>query len=57
MEAFMKIGTKELIFRLKAAAISLVLTGAVFGAAVAHSQKASIVAQSAASGSYETCCK
>ena len=50
----MKIGTKELIFRLTAAAISFALTGVFFRVAVAHSQGAPIVAQDTASGSYET---
>ena len=38
----MKIGTKELIVRLTAAAIGFALTGAVFRIAVAQSHTASI---------------
>ena len=53
----MKIGTKELIFRLTAAAISLTLTGAAFGIAVAHSKGAPIVTQGVAVRNYETCRK
>jgi hypothetical protein len=53
--ASMKISTKRFIFRVTAAAISLALTGAVFGIAVAHSKIASIVAEATASGGYEIC--
>ena len=49
----MKIGTKELIVRLTAAAIGLALTGAVFRIAVAQSHEAIIVTQATRSGSYE----
>jgi hypothetical protein len=57
MEASMKIATKQFIFRLTAAGISLALTGAAFGIAVAHSKVAPIVMQDAASSSHETCRK
>ena len=49
----MKIGTKELIFRLTAAAISFALTGAVFRVAVAHSQEVPIIAQRTSGDTYE----
>jgi hypothetical protein len=48
MEAVMKIGTRQLIFRLTAAAIGLAITGVVFGVPVAHSQEAPLVAQGTA---------
>jgi hypothetical protein len=54
MEVVMKIGTKELIVRLTAAAIGLALTGAVFRIAVAQPHEAIIVTQATRSGSYET---
>jgi hypothetical protein len=56
MEASMKIGTKELVFRLTAAAIGLGLTGAAFGIAVAHSKGAPVVVAQSVTG-YESCRK
>jgi hypothetical protein len=54
MEAIMRMGTKELIFRLTAAAIGFAATGAVFHVAVAHSQEAEIIVQDTARGGFET---
>jgi len=50
----MRIGTRELIFRLTAAAIGFAVTGAVFRVAVAHSQEAPVIAQHTARGGFET---
>jgi hypothetical protein len=55
LEVVMKIGTKELIVRLTAAAIGFALTGAVFLIAVAQPQEATaIVTQATEARSYET---
>jgi hypothetical protein len=51
----MRISTKKFIFRVTAAAISLAVTSAIFGIAVAHSKVPPIVAKAATSGGYESC--
>jgi hypothetical protein len=53
MEAVMKNRTRELMFRLTAAAI-VAVTGVVFTVAVAQWQEAPVVAQATVSGSYKT---